>query len=283
MLFKLTSRYRFVVPALYVLGIVILFAALGYVFFRQAYCEDCDFSQINPSSYLMPIIAYLSIGLVGITIAFARKTASEKNALEFVSDMEDQRENLQQVYQIRKSMLLPSGKLDRRKASVYMEGLYQIQLPVTRAPECDVAALPNGNSPEEASSAHEKDIKFRVSASAVLNAMEKCANAIRYGIYDEDFIYNIYGSQFIDLYELTYGLIKERQLKNARIWVNFEWLAVKWTLRRNITGVISKESNGTSYVINEALSALKEHNKIRPIKRRLKKYERKLERRKFPM
>lgn len=279
MLFKLMNRYRFVVPALYFLGLSILLGVLGYVFYKQAYCDACSFSQINPSSYLMPIIAYLSIGLVGITIGFTRKTASEKNALEFVSDMEEQREHLQELYQIRKTMLLPSGKLDRRKAAAYMERLYQIQVP----PEPQEEQQPETKDTPSSAAPVNKDIKLRTSASAILNAMEKCANAIRYGIYDEDFIYNIYGSQFIDLYELTYGLIKERQLKNARIWVNFEWLAVKWTLRRNITGVISKESNGTSYIINEALSALKEHNKIRPVEKKLNKYEKKLERRKFPM
>jgi hypothetical protein len=58
---------------------------------------------------------------------------------------------------------------------------------------------------------------------------------------------------------------------------------VKWTLRRNITGVISKESIETSYIINQALAALKEHNKTRPIVAKLNRYEGKLERRKFPM
>ncbi|RMW23480.1 hypothetical protein ALO95_200384 [Pseudomonas syringae pv. antirrhini] len=321
MLFKFVNRFKFVFPALYTLVFVLMIAALGYLFYQQAYCSGCSITQINPSAYLMPILAYLSIGLVGTTIGFTRKTASEKNALDFVKEMAELAQHLQDLFRVRQGMMLSNGKLDRRKASAYMESLVpQTELPKTVFPDvqpandvmtpkptmadqpeadrCTAANKTTGEVPEE-SAANAKGAskptddaakaevspktKHRQSAVAILNAMEGCANAIRYGIYDEDFIYNIYGSHFIELYELTYGFIKARQIKQARIWVNFEWLAVKWTLRRNITGVISKESIETSYIINQALAALKEHNKTRPIVNTLKRYEGKLERRKFPM
>lgn len=321
MLFKFVNRFKFVFPALYTLVFLIMIGALGYLFYLQTHCSDCSISKINPSSYLMPILAYLSIGLVGTTIGFTRKTASEKNALDFVKEMAELAQHLQDLFRVRQGMMLTNGKLDRRKASAYMESLVpQTELPKSIFPDVqpandEMARKPSmadqtetdkptdadettGKVPVEpaknakgASNATDDAAKVEVSpkakhrqsAVAILNAMEGCANAIRYGIYDEDFIYNIYGSHFIELYELTYGFIKARQIKQARIWVNFEWLAVKWTLRRNITGVISKESIETSYTINQALAALKEHNKTRPIVTTLKRYEGKLERRKFPM
>lgn len=125
-------------------------------------------------------------------------------------------------------------------------------------------------------------VEVSVAAFQILNSFEGCANAIRYGIYDEDFIYNVYGSQFIDFYELTYGLMKARQRELPRAWVNYEWLAVKWTLRRKITGVTSKEWEETSYIIQESLVAIKEHTKVRPDPERFQKFMDKLERRKFP-
>ncbi|WP_236194482.1 DUF4760 domain-containing protein [Pseudomonas glycinae] len=338
MLFKLMNRYKYVLPVVYFVLLACLLGTLSCLFYKQITCEGCSIAKINPSSYLMPIIAYLSIGLAGITIGFTRKTASEKNALEFEKEMSELKEHFQVLYKVRQEMLLANGRLDRRKATAYMEDLCvpaKVDSTKADAPKNETTSpveAEEGASAEQVASAYffssstseenesakqssnmmllacsapqaavideakeacdaaanakPKEISadtMRASASAILNAMEGCANAVRYGIYDEDFIYNIYGSHFIEIYELTYGFVKARQIKQARLWVNFEWLAVKWTLRRNITGVISKESVETSYIINQALNALKEHNKTRPVTRQLKKFEAKLERRKFPM
>lgn len=321
MLFRFVNANKLALPLIYFFVLACLVAALGYLFYAQVTCAGCSASSVNPSSFLMPIIAYLSIGLVGITIGFTRKTASEKNALEFEKEMSELGEHFQVLYKVRQGMLLPNGNLDRRKAVAYMHELYAPASASTAMPgatKAEPAVEPKvdpvaqfffylssttdssgskraehvfytsrsaADSPQSSSDPKKPttpEDAVRASASVILNAMEGCANAIRYGIYDEDFIYNIYGSQFIDLYELTYGLIKARQIKKARLWVNFEWLAVKWTLRRNITGVISKESEETSHIINQSLAALKEHNKIRPITKKLKQFEAKLERRKFP-
>lgn len=325
MLFRFVNSNKIALPLIYFFFLTCLICVLGYVFYAQITCKDCSVATINPTSFLMPIIAYLSIGFVGITIGFNRKTASEKNALEFEKEMVELGEHFPVLYKVRQGMLMPNGNLDRRKATAYMHELYApVTPPAESTPEKPKAELETAGrvgpsvvtqlyffssaTDNSADSKQTNNILFaaslavpdepkastgvtsvatsqdavRTSASVILNAMEGCANAIRYGIYDEDFIYNIYGSQFIDLYELTYGLIKARQIKKARLWVNFEWLAVKWTLRRNITGVISKESEETSHIINQSLAALKEHNKIRPITKKLKQFESKLERRKFP-
>lgn len=345
MLFKFVHRFKHVFFWVYIFFAAALAAALGYVAYHQAGCElKCSFDGLNPSSYLMPIIAYLSIGLVAITIGFTRKTASEKNALDFAKELGALVPHMKALAEIRKGMLQNDGELNRRKAAEYMATLSDLTDPTvggnTKAtaangagntganaalgeqpasdktppkaddPDADAQAK-QGNQDTPAAGAKiddaakasdatkatetEKssatvtqaqavlDWDNRQSAFALLNALESCANAVRYEIYDEDFIYNIYGSHFIEWYELCYGLIKRRQRKQERVWVNFEWLAVKWTLRHNITGVISNESRQTSYIINEALQALKSHNRTRPIQSKLKKFEKQLKRRKFPM
>lgn len=308
MLFKLMNRYKFALPTIYIFIFLCMLLALSYLFYLQVTAEGFTVKDLNPSSFLVPVLAYLSIGLVGITIGFTRKTASEKNALDFAKEMGVLSPHMQALADLRRRMSLNSGSLDRREASRYMEGLSDLVNPKLKKsaaadqdipseasaktatqkpaqPKPSSKAEPN-SKPEAANderSQEEIDWEHRTAAFLLLNALESCANAIRYGIYDEDFIYNIYGSHFIEWYELMYGLIKTRQLKQERIWVNFEWLAVKWTLRRNITGVISKESRKTSYIINESLEALKTHKKVKPLVRKLRKFEAKLERRKFPM
>jgi len=308
MLFKLMNRYKFALPVIYISIFVFMLLALSYLFCKQVTADGFVVKDLNPSAFLVPLLAYLSIGLVGITIGFTRKTASEKNALDFAKEMSALSPHTQLLADLHKRMTMNNGNLDRRKVSGYMGGLSDLVNPKLKKSSANGQDIPSdsgadvdGQKPaqhQQSSSAESKpkseaanddpsqaeiDWEHRRAAFALLNALESCANAIRYGIYDEDFIYNIYGSHFIGWYELMYGLIKTRQLKQERIWVNFEWLAVKWTLRRNITGEISKESRKTSYIINEALETLKTHKKVKPLVRKLKKFEAKLERRKFPI
>ncbi|MDC7817492.1 MULTISPECIES: DUF4760 domain-containing protein [Pseudomonas] len=304
MLTTFANTNKIVLRTLYILGFILLAVPLSAAFWHLHMKEGQTLDNFNPSAYLMPLLAYLSIGLASVTIGITRKTASEKNALEFAKEWGALREHVQVLYMIRQQMLLPNRQLDRRKATAYMESLYdktKASAAAGAAPEPKpgedgkkadnaeekAAEKPADKSADDSAKKSTADTTpspdaIKKAAGDILNAMESCANAVRYGIYDEDFIYNIYGSHFIEFYELTYGLIKARQFHQARLWVNFEWLAVKWTLRRNITGVISKESVDTSYIINQSLKALKEHNKTRPCIRQLRKFEAKLERRKFP-
>ncbi|MND34966.1 hypothetical protein D3C76_1003190 [compost metagenome] len=303
MLATFANTNKIVLRTLYLIGFILLAIALSSALWQQHLKEGQTLANFNPSAYLMPLLAYLSIGLASVTIGITRKTASEKNALEFAKEWVALREHVLVLYMIRQQMLLPNRQLDRRKATAYMESLYDKTKTSATAgtpPEPKNCAedkktenadektaekpveSPDSAAKQTMAEATPSPESIKKAAVDILNAMESCANAVRYGIYDEDFIYNIYGSHFIEFYELTYGLIKARQFHQARIWVNFEWLAVKWTLRRNITGVISKESVDTSYIINQSLKALKEHNKTRPCTKQLRKFEAKLERRKFP-
>lgn len=134
MLFRFVNANKLALPLIYFFFLACLVAALGYLFYAQVTCQNCSASSINPSSFLMPIIAYLSIGLVGITIGFTRKTASEKNALEFEKEMSELGEHFQVLYTVRQGMLLPDGNLNRRKAVAYMHELYAPASSSTAAP-----------------------------------------------------------------------------------------------------------------------------------------------------
>ncbi|STR05770.1 Uncharacterised protein [Hafnia alvei] len=66
----------------------------------------------------------------------------------------------------------------------------------------------------------------------IFNEWERCANAIRNGIYDSEYLYKVYGSTLLDL-DVTFGeYIAECQLWNERVYRNFKWLALKWKIRR---------------------------------------------------
>ncbi|MBB3272782.1 hypothetical protein FHW75_003978 [Pseudomonas sp. OG7] len=361
MIFNLVNKYKYFLPAIYgVIGVVLCGVLIAF-FCAQINCEKCSLATINPSVFLMPLLAYASIGLVGLTIGFTRKTASEKNALDFDKIRSELNDAFSIIAIVRKKLAAHDSTIDRRKAYGYMQSLEgavkkeredaaaaekavvpgattdstpanfafmmysaggKDQAPhsfvyCAAAPEpqavstkactvCSASAsaagatavaattgAPGGSAAPSTPGVPAKPVEkttttdptfTEVSKAAfrILNAFEGCANAIRYGIYDEDFIYNVYGSQFIDFYELTYGLMKSRQRELPRAWVNFEWLAVKWTLRRKITGVTSKEWEETSYIIQESLAAIKEHTKVRPNPDKLQKFMDKLERRKFP-
>lgn len=125
----------------------------------------------------------------------------------------------------------------------------------------------------------------RIAVTTVLNAMESCANAIRYDIYDEVLIYNIYGAQLAEIYEMTYQYIRERQSKLKSLYVNAEWLAVKWTLEKTISetrsGTSSNREEVTTDLISHAHAKLSSHRDA-PNKRPLKKMLRKLKKFTYP-
>lgn len=67
----------------------------------------------------------------------------------------------------------------------------------------------------------------------ILNTWERAAIAIKKSIYDEEVLYLAYGTTVIQLWTKLSPFIKKRQEKNPRLYVNFDWLAVKWMAKRN--------------------------------------------------
>lgn len=116
MIFNLVNKYKYLLPVIYCLGGVLLLGTLAPFFCAQITCENCSMATVNPSSYLMPLFAYGSIGLVGLTIGFTRKTASEKNALDFDKTRSELNDAFSVIAIVRKKLVSHDSKVDRRKA-----------------------------------------------------------------------------------------------------------------------------------------------------------------------
>lgn len=111
--------------------------------------------------------------------------------------------------------------------------------------------------------------------------MERCANGVRYGLYDEGLIYNSYGTQFIEIYELAFSFIKRRQDDEDKLFINAEWLAVKWTLQKEIQEDKPTFMTNQKRAIQHANEGLKSHMKA-PDKSKLEPLLSTLQKLKFP-
>ncbi|MEN4591845.1 MULTISPECIES: DUF4760 domain-containing protein [Enterobacterales] len=77
-----------------------------------------------------------------------------------------------------------------------------------------------------------KEKEKLVSATLILNRWEMCANGIRAGLLDEDYLYKIHATTVILIYDLMFIIIKSRQAVSPRAFITFEWLAKKWKIER---------------------------------------------------
>lgn len=68
--------------------------------------------------------------------------------------------------------------------------------------------------------------------STIFNEWERCANGVFHGIYDEDFLYGIYGSTVLFLYASCKPYLDKRKDHNSRVYNRFSWLALRWKIRR---------------------------------------------------
>ncbi|EKA2634923.1 DUF4760 domain-containing protein [Vibrio alginolyticus] len=87
--------------------------------------------------------------------------------------------------------------------------------------------------------------------STVMNEWERCANAIYHKVYDDNYLYGIYGSTVIFLFTHLHPYIKQRQLHNPRVYTKFCWLAINWRIRRD-----SENKAHTDTVLKEAQAKL---------------------------
>lgn len=77
-----------------------------------------------------------------------------------------------------------------------------------------------------------KEKERLASATLLLNRWEMCANGIRSGLLDEDYLYKIHATTVILIYDLMFIIIKSRQVVSPRAFITFEWLAKKWKIER---------------------------------------------------
>jgi hypothetical protein len=67
----------------------------------------------------------------------------------------------------------------------------------------------------------------------MLNTWERASIAVRRKVYDEDLLYNAYGTSVIWMWKAMVPYMRKRQAHNPRLYMNFDWLAVRWMIRRN--------------------------------------------------
>jgi hypothetical protein len=69
----------------------------------------------------------------------------------------------------------------------------------------------------------------------ILNAWERVAVALKHDVYDEEMLYDIYGTFLLKLCSTLSPFINARQAENPKVFVNLKWLAMRWKVRRSAT------------------------------------------------
>ncbi|EKG1878681.1 MULTISPECIES: DUF4760 domain-containing protein [Klebsiella/Raoultella group] len=244
--------------------------------------------EILPLNYLPPLITsvctFLTASLAAlvaiITISKTRKTAREKNALEFELFCQTNPSfiaNWDKVKKIIMPMINDDLVIDEDVRTTILAPYLDVYFRNSRKGYKKEVQ----SSSTELSLIPDKEIKDKYdSILYILNSWERCANAIRHKVYDEEFIYSAQGTTLVMTYKALLPLIECRKDKNKRAFLNVEWLATKWDLKHTIRGSLNKRTKKTLRAINEAKTEIKNNNtfgghklKLRYYFRKLKKYQ----------
>ncbi|MFP1871897.1 DUF4760 domain-containing protein [Lonsdalea quercina] len=78
--------------------------------------------------------------------------------------------------------------------------------------------------------------KESVALKIIFNEWERCANAVNNNLYDDNYLYKVYGSTliFLDIHFEPY--MQECRKRNPRFYRNLKCLALKWRVRRSQEG-----------------------------------------------
>lgn len=241
-----------------------------------------------PLNYLPPLItsictfitASLAALVAIITISKTRKTAREKNALEFELFCQTNPSFIDNWNKVRKLItpminddLIIDEDVRANVLAPYLDVYYLLSR----------KGYKKGTQSSSTSLMPIMDIETKEvydSILYVLNSWERCANAVRHKVYDEEFIYSAQGTTLVTTYKALLPLIECRKDKNKRAYLNVAWLATKWDLKHTIRGSLNKRTVKTLRVINEAKTEIKNNNtygghklKLRWYSRKLKKYQ----------
>ncbi|MGZ0014407.1 DUF4760 domain-containing protein [Providencia hangzhouensis] len=269
--------------------LIISVIAISILTIRYIYI-NIEEPAFNLASSLTPLITSIGLLIAFTTIRYNISSTKEKNALEFVKIFKEDAVNnaIRKLYHLRHKHLMPNvNKLNRGSLNPFMEKIGEkiddsliLNAEKLEEKKEELKKLKeNENSLKkeideiekqiETSNETSEKLEIKSSIVAVLNVLESGASGVRYGIYDEGLIYNTYGTQFIEIYELTYKYIKRRQCHSERLYINAEWLAVKWTLQRNIDGDTPDNMFNFERAIKHANHGLKNHRHA-PDKKKLK-------------
>lgn len=269
--------------------------------------------EITLTTYITPVFGLASLFVAMVTIRYNAVTNKEKNALDFVKEFKEKEihEAMVEIYKTRRKYKnKTNNRLNRKDISPYCEkaaSVSQDDIKLIIPPEEKLVIAEKINSLKEElnfiesqgakskvrgkisslqnklskSNELEELCKFRSALVKVLNLMERCANGVRYGLYDEGLIYNSYGTQFIEIYELSFSFVKRRQDDEDKLFINAEWLAVKWTLQKEIQEDKPTFMTNQKRSIQHANEGLKSHMKA-PDKDKLEPLLNDLQKLKFP-
>ncbi|HBH7064230.1 TPA: DUF4760 domain-containing protein [Enterobacter cloacae] len=151
----------------------------------------------NPTFYSTIIAALIAAAIAIISIRTQRQTSREKNSLDFESSY---------------------------KRSDKVESAWQTMLNILKLRK--IIPLEMWGRDEV------RQTKEARALMTVFNEWERCANAIRNGLYDELFLYKVFGSTVIFLAKEFEPYLAARRSVNIKFYSNFCWLAETWMIRR---------------------------------------------------
>lgn len=153
--------------------------------------------QYNPTFFSTIIAAIIAAAIAIISIRKQRQTSKEKNSLDFESSY---------------------------KRSDKVEDAWQMLLNVLKVRKIIPLEMWGRDEVRQSKEAR--------ALMTVFNEWERCANAIKNGLYDEDFLYSVFGSTVIFLAKEFEPYLAARRTINIKFYGNFCWLAEKWMIRR---------------------------------------------------
>ncbi|POD97976.1 hypothetical protein BVY05_20750 [Pectobacterium odoriferum] len=219
------------------------------------------------------LIAAIATAIVAyFTISKNRKTAREKNAIEFEIFCQTDNNFIKHWNVVRKIIIpiFSDGEVNKEKQKdillKYINNsnnkliIKRKSLKLKLKSETIISDIEKIRSEIRDI---EKTIKGGTSILYVLNTWERCANAIRHGVYDEKYIYTAQGTMVILIYDALKPYIDSRKKASPRVFLNIEWLATKWSLKHTIHGKIPNKTQKTIEMINVARIRIHEHKFIK--------------------
>ncbi|MEP1384357.1 MAG: DUF4760 domain-containing protein [Paraglaciecola sp.] len=148
-----------------------------------------------PTFFAIILSSFLTLFAAFTAIRQSRKTAREKNSIDFETSY---------------------------KTNSSIVNAWQLIMPLMKRKDSNYLKLSNGKIKQEEIDA----------INLILNTWERAANGIFHNIYDGNFLYKTYGSTVLYLYSNLYGYIEDRQNVNPRFYIQFSKLYIRWKIKR---------------------------------------------------
>lgn len=130
--------------------------------------------------------------------------------------------------------ILAQRKTSREKNSLDFEAAYKRNEKITDAwdvvlrvyKDRDITPVAHYGAKDQSDTPESKALK------TIFNEWERCANAVNHKIYDDKYLYRVFGSALIFLDTNFETYMEECRKINPRFYRNMKWLALTWRVRR---------------------------------------------------